>query len=448
MPILTLAARLERVHIDHLELPADEEGYVGAVIIVDAATGVAELVPVKSLRAKPIADAVEHEWIARYGPPRTLVTDNAQAMRGRVMERMLARHGIDAPQLSSRNHAANGQAERVIKTIKRSMRALLHGQPTKRWRQVLPWARWAYVSSLSAPRKASPFELLTGIKPHLPVERRLELHHDEQPVADEQALAADVAERTAQLAATARTGQAEQQAKWAEQAGSPVAVQVGDIVWLEDRDRSKPTKFDNLNLHDGPFRVVALRDNGSSAKLATLTTNYHLPSWQPLRYLKPTKGDLTAAQPATVDTLATGWAGATDDNGLSEAQRAAEKRAAQRANVRAMRAAAQAERQHAAEARRSAPHMLHSPLDATAPTFNPASSPSTSDEPELPRPIARPARIPYEQIKDVVRLVRSATTGLQLVLLMRDGTTRVVQASDYPGWRDKARARIQSQLTK
>ena len=75
---LFMATRpLESVGIDILgPLPKSKSGHRFIVVITDRFSKLTQIVAVKRIRAWDIAVAFVDEWVFKYGPPQTLVSDN------------------------------------------------------------------------------------------------------------------------------------------------------------------------------------------------------------------------------------------------------------------------------------------------------------------------------------------------------------------------------------
>jgi len=491
------ASRLERVHIDHMFLPPDKNGFNCALVMVDDATGITEIVPAKHRRAggddstgaiDGVCAQLESFWFCRYGAPRFLVTDNASEFKSKAMDKLLSKWGVQRVEITPHNHQANGIAEVTVRTIKRTLAALSHGnEQATNWRKLLPFARFAMHTAVSAPRKVSPFLLLTGTQPHSAAARRQGHHHDEPAMQAEQT-AEHVVTVTSELAAGA--AEARQQAKLKRPATKPhIPIVVDNLVWLHDNDGLKQGRVAKFKLNDGPFVVVAIDSKRPRAKLAVLATMRHLPGWFPLRRLHLFQGDVTRPQPPGPQPGAVGWSGANDRSALSDAQSKAEdvsERRTQRRIDKAVRSAELAavahetavrqlreatERQTAAAAKlkqarvaadqirgvapvASSPDVVSSTINnlPPPPSFPPPPPPQTQAEPHtqharptgvLYQPLQRPVMQTYyprqllpTDIADVQRCYWFNNVEYMDVRL-RDGSVRSTLAASMPVWRQR-----------
>ena len=72
-------APLESVALDIFgELIKTARGNQYLLVISDRFTKLTKVVPLKTVQATEIAQAFTHEWVTHYGPPRELLSDNAQ----------------------------------------------------------------------------------------------------------------------------------------------------------------------------------------------------------------------------------------------------------------------------------------------------------------------------------------------------------------------------------
>jgi cleavage and polyadenylation specificity factor subunit 1 len=84
----------EFVHIDTVDLKMSEDGYRYWLTIIDRYTRWIELVPLATRTAEEVAKALFTEWIARYGAPRIILSDNALEFRSKLVTELSKKLGI------------------------------------------------------------------------------------------------------------------------------------------------------------------------------------------------------------------------------------------------------------------------------------------------------------------------------------------------------------------
>jgi transposase InsO family protein len=114
--------------------------------------------------------------IARFGAPAEVVTDQGKEFQGEF-DVLMRQCFIDHRPTSAYHPQADGAAERIVQTIKKSLTkyAALEGDLTV-WETWLPWVGLGYRCSKQASTGFSPYALLYGVEPTLPpaVKRVLE----------------------------------------------------------------------------------------------------------------------------------------------------------------------------------------------------------------------------------------------------------------------------------
>ncbi|XP_070206184.1 uncharacterized protein [Littorina saxatilis] len=152
----------ERVAIDLVGpiIPASESGNRYILVFVDYATRYPEAIPLKSIEAVKVAEAMWAVW-TRVGIPSEILTDRGTQFMSEVMkevERLLAIKGL----ATTPYHAqGNGLVERYNGTLKTMLRKLAQEKP-KQWDRYIPALLFAYREVPQESLGFSPFELLYG----------------------------------------------------------------------------------------------------------------------------------------------------------------------------------------------------------------------------------------------------------------------------------------------
>ncbi|ROT67386.1 hypothetical protein C7M84_014540 [Penaeus vannamei] len=80
-----VAEPFERVSVDILTLTPSARGNKYVLVLIDHLTRFVELFPLASKDAQTVADVFLAEFVTRYGPPRTLLSDNGLEFRNRLL---------------------------------------------------------------------------------------------------------------------------------------------------------------------------------------------------------------------------------------------------------------------------------------------------------------------------------------------------------------------------
>ena len=111
--------------IDYLPaLPVTSEGYQHILICVDPFTKWVELFPMKSKASSEVWSILYGQLFARFGLPLQLRCDRGREFFG-VVERQCMDFGVQVVRTSVQNPQANGQAERYVGIVKRTIKIVL-----------------------------------------------------------------------------------------------------------------------------------------------------------------------------------------------------------------------------------------------------------------------------------------------------------------------------------
>jgi hypothetical protein len=110
----------QRLHLDYAEFQGHK-----LLLCVDAYSKWLEVIPVSSLTATCLIRVLRFDLFARFGLPITIVTDNGPPFFSFALDEFLQKNGISHVFTPPYHPASNGQVERYVKTLKRSLYAAL-----------------------------------------------------------------------------------------------------------------------------------------------------------------------------------------------------------------------------------------------------------------------------------------------------------------------------------
>lgn len=154
------------------KLPTTEEGNKYVLVIIDHHTRWVELAPIGNPTAEVIADNLFTHWIARWGVPRVILTDNGPQFSSLLYHRLCQKYQIRKIVSSPFNPRGNSVVESFMRSLRSTVRLCLEIFKEE-WDSVLPAASFAYRTTVHTSTGHSPYFLVTGQDAVLPISREL-----------------------------------------------------------------------------------------------------------------------------------------------------------------------------------------------------------------------------------------------------------------------------------
>lgn len=152
------------------------EGYVVILVIVDGFTRYPFAIPMREKTAQSIATALMNHVFAHIGLPKAIHSDNEPCLVDQALEIVFAKLGVRRTTSSIRHPTGNSPAERFIRYLHASLAIVLPDY--KAWPQTLPLILFAYRVLPQKTTGYSPFFLMYGRHPLLPLEASLDSNLD------------------------------------------------------------------------------------------------------------------------------------------------------------------------------------------------------------------------------------------------------------------------------
>ena len=131
--------------------------------IIDSFTGWAEAVPLPDMTTETVVNALVERWIAIYGVPERIHTDQGTQFESRLFQSLCAALHIEKSRTTPYHPQGNGKIERFNKSICTLLRKLvLERGDASNWQTLLPRALMAYRTMLSSTTGFTPFKLVFG----------------------------------------------------------------------------------------------------------------------------------------------------------------------------------------------------------------------------------------------------------------------------------------------
>lgn len=157
-------ARFSHVHVDFVgQLPDSHNGNQFLFTCIDRYTRFPIAVPTKHATAEAALEAFFLQWVALFGLPEHLTSDQGPCFRSLQWKGVLQQYNIVNHQSTSYHPEANGMIERWHRSLKSSL--IAKGGD---WERALPLTLLYLRAAVNEEIKYAPFELVFGTLPMLP----------------------------------------------------------------------------------------------------------------------------------------------------------------------------------------------------------------------------------------------------------------------------------------
>jgi len=152
-------------------LPRTPEGYDYILVLCDRFTKVTQAVALKDISARGVLRAFLDTWVASFGFPDSVLSDNGPQFAAVLLQGVLKALGIDASYATPYNPQSNGQVERFNNTLFKQLRHYVSDH-------VVTWSRYlspvitAYNSQVHGSTGQVPFAFVSPRRlPPVAIER-------------------------------------------------------------------------------------------------------------------------------------------------------------------------------------------------------------------------------------------------------------------------------------
>lgn len=165
---------LELVCMDYLSLEPDNRGTRNVLVITDHFTKFAVAVPTKDQKARTIARSLWENFIVHYGFPSRLLSDQGRDFESKTIKELCTLIGADKVRTTP-YHPRGNPVERFNRTLI-NMLGTLEEKDKYHWRDFVKPLVHAYNCTRNNTTGYSPYELMFGRQPRLPVDLVLGIH--------------------------------------------------------------------------------------------------------------------------------------------------------------------------------------------------------------------------------------------------------------------------------
>ncbi|XP_045161051.2 uncharacterized protein LOC123525957 [Mercenaria mercenaria] len=149
--------------------PVTPRGNRYIMVLADHFTKYVEVVPVPNQTAEECAARVLNDFVARWGTPLAIHTDQGAAFESKLFKELCSMLEVRKTRASARHPQGNGQVERMMKTLLKMVRAYLVGEQDE-WDVNLGCLAGAYRATPHESTKLTPNLLAMGHEVRLPAD--------------------------------------------------------------------------------------------------------------------------------------------------------------------------------------------------------------------------------------------------------------------------------------
>lgn len=279
---------MELVCIDYLKIEPSKGGVEDLLVITDHFTKFAHAIPTRNQSAKTTAKALL-TFFLNFGFPQKLHSDQGRNFESKIIKELCELTGIMKTRTTPYHPAGNGQCERLNQTIL-NMLGTLEDHQKADWKSYVPVLTHAYNATRHESTKFTPFYLMFGRHPRLPLDLAFGLTSEEEPKDDSmQHYTNDLKQKLEEaykVATQEATKSSSKHKKYYDRKIRGATVQVGDRVLVRNVGLRGKQKLANkwedevykvLEQPSEEFPVFVVRREDGVGRKRTLHRNNLLP---------------------------------------------------------------------------------------------------------------------------------------------------------------------------
>ena len=228
----TTSRPFERIAVDVTEMPVSVKGNNCALIIMDYFSKYVRIYPMANQKTETILECLL-DWVYDFGVPDRLHSDQGSQFESRVFRAMCERLGIHKTRTTPYHPESDGMVERFNRTLKDMVSKYIDAEGLH-WDDSIKTYSMAYNSSVHSATGYTPFYLVHGYEPRMPLDAAYGPPTESVPVRSylEDRLRAMRAAYSRVRSNSARASR--EAAERYDQKQCNERYQVGDKVWVRD----------------------------------------------------------------------------------------------------------------------------------------------------------------------------------------------------------------------
>lgn len=163
---------LEVLALDFVKLDMADDGSEYALVMTDVFTKFTQVVETKTQEAQVVAQILIEHWFKRFGVPERIHSDQGRCFEAKVIENLCDLYDIKKSRTTAYHPQGNGQCEKFNQTLIR-MLSRLPDFKKKCWTRSLSSITEAYNNTPHSTTGTSPFYLMFGREPKIPIDKLL-----------------------------------------------------------------------------------------------------------------------------------------------------------------------------------------------------------------------------------------------------------------------------------